>query len=662
MRSATDKKAGAILSSMPGSAFLLITAALSPVSASAQAPIAVTRSVSASEIGYALNDWRRLRQSDGFAFSDYARFLNANPGWPGESRMRRAAEKQMRAGEYGASVIAFFRNDKPLTGNGWARYAEALSAAGRTTEAAAAARQAWASPDLSLADEGLIRARYWSALSAADHDRRVDALLFDKKPDTAATALAYASPARRAAFHARIAMLRSDPNSEALYRAVEGQTAQDAGLLMDRLRFFKDTYRNSPGARALAARPHRFVHRPADVERWYDMLLILARDAWNAGAWSQAHAIASQVDDAVPPGTDVSDLSYAVRDNYTSLTWLAGQAALTGTRNYAAAARAFDQYAHGGRSLQVTTKGYYWAGRAMSYAGRSAEANQYFARAAAYPELFYGQLALERLGRSVPAPGGLPTMLVTPAQRSAFAANRLAKAIELTQQQGRRDETALFVRALAESLKSDGERVLAVELGQRLGRPDLAVWTARAARNAGTPFYYRQAFPTHSASVPGGRLWSLVHGITRQESSFDRSAVSHAGARGLMQLMPGTASDEARKAGVGYDFGRLTSDPAYNVLLGSNHAQRLVTRYDGNYVLAVAAYNAGGGNVNKWIARFGDPRSGNVDVLRWIEQIPFMETRGYVQRVLENSVVYDRMNATSQSASLSHFLGKSRPG
>ena len=367
-------------------------------------------------------------------------------------------------------------------------------------------------------------------------------------------------------------------------------------------------------------------------------------------------------DDAFASGTDISNQSYGVRDNYTSLSWLAGQAALTGTRNYSAAAAEFAKYARGGRSLQVTTKGYYWAGRAMAYASRGADANRYFQQAAAYPELFYGQLALERLGRDIPSPGGLPTMLVTPAQRSAFAGNRLAKALEVVSQQGRRDEATLFTRALAESLTNNSDRVLAVELGQRLNRPDVAVWVARSARNDGSPFYYRPAFPTHNASVPSGRVWSLVHGITRQESSFDRSVVSHAGARGMMQLMPGTAGEEARKASVGYSLARLTSDPSYNVALGTNHARRLLSRYDGNYVLAVAAYNAGPGNVNKWIARYGDPRRGNVDILRWIEQIPFMETRGYVQRVLENSAVYDQMNSSTQNANLSHFLGKSRPG
>jgi soluble lytic murein transglycosylase len=654
------------MSSMRHLAFILLLGAAPAASVSAQTANPVpygARTVTATEIGYALNDWRRLRASDGYAFADYARFLNSYRDWPEESRMRSAAEKQMRSGEFAPTVIAFFANDKPKSGNGWARYAEALAASNRTADANNAAREAWASSDLSATDEGLIRTRFWSALTAADHDRRTDALLFAKKASDAERAMAYGAPNRRAAFAARVAMQRSDPNSDALYRAAEGQLASDAGLLMDRLRFLKDTYRNVSGARATAARPHNFTYRPADPERFYDMLLSLAQSAYGEGQYQQAYDIARQLDDSFAPGTDISAQSYGVRDNYTSLSWLAGQAALSGLRRYGDAATMFVKYSNGGKSLQVTSKGLYWAGRALGYANRSAEANGYFARAAAYPELFYGQLAHERLGRALPVPGALPTLLVMPAQRTAFQNNRLARAVEVLNGQGRRDETTLFVRALSESLTNDADRVLAVELGQRIGRPDIGVWVARAARNNGSAFYYRPAFPTHAGGVPSGKIWSLAHGITRQESSFDRSVVSHAGARGLMQLMPGTAAMEARRAGVGYDLGRLTSDPAYNVQLGSNHIVRLVGNYDGNFVMAAAAYNAGPGNVSKWVKRFGDPRNPNVDILRWIEQIPFMETRGYVQRVLENSVVYDRMNpSTNQSASLSTFLGRSRAG
>ena len=630
-------------------------AAQTPVSAAAQ-----------TDINYALADWRRLRQSGGYAFADYARFLITNPGWPGETAMRRAAERQMRAGEHAPTVLAFFRSELPETGNGWARLAEAYATTGRQAEAMNAAREAWASDDLPAQDETAIAARYWSSFTAADHDRRVDSLLFAKKVDAAARAAAYATPTRRAAFNARIAMQRSSPDADALYRSVEAQTAADAGLLMDRLRFLKDTYRNQSGARWLAARPHNFTYRPADPDRWYEMLLILARAAWADRQYRQAYDIARQVDDAFPAGVDISMKPLGIRDKYTSLTWMAGEAAMSGMQQPALAIAQFAKYAKGGRSLQVTSKGLYWAGRAALYAGRGSEANAYFASAAAYPELFYGQLALERLGRSVPAPGGLPTMLATDAQRAAFHQKRLVRATRLLGQQGRRDEQALFVRALAESLDTQADRVLAAELSQVIYRQDLAVWTARAARNSGEAFYFRPAYPTVGSSVPGGRMWSMTHGITRQESSFDRSAVSHAGARGLMQLMPGTAREQAGKMGLSYDFGRLTQDPAYNVMLGSAYYSRLLNMWGGNHVLAVASYNAGAGNVRKWVNAYGDPRHTGTDVVRWIERIPFMETRGYVQRVLENSVVYDKLNPTQVASAtpvhLSSYLGKSRPG
>jgi soluble lytic murein transglycosylase len=626
---------------------------------------AATGSAAVNDINYSLGDWRRLRASEGYRFADYARFLISNPGWPEETKMRRWAEKAMVPGENALQVIAFFRSEQPRTGNGFARLAEAYAATGKPAEAAAAARDAWASSDLSIDDQNRIGGRFWSSLTTADHDRRVDALLFDKKASDAQRALGYASPARRAAFAARIAMQTSAANADQLYKAVEAQVPSDAGLLMDRLRFLKDTYNNAAGARALAARPHNFTYRPADPERFYDMLLILARDAWGDRNYHQAYDIARQVDDSFQPGADINLQSYGVRDNYTSLTWTAGEAAMSGLNRYSDAAQQFLKYSKGGRSLQVTTKGLYWAGRALLYANRGGEANGYFTQAAAYPELFYGQLSLERLGRAVPAPAGLPTMLATDAQRAAFQQKRLVRATRLLGQQGRRDEQALFVRALAEDISTEADRVLAVELGQQIGRPDLGVWTARSARNNGTAFYFRPAFPTHSARLPGGRMWSMTHGITRQESSFDKSAVSFAGARGMMQLMPGTAREQAGKMGIAYDYGRLTTDPAYNVSLGSAYYARLLDTWGGNHVLAVASYNAGAGNVRKWVRAYGDPRQPGADVVRWIERIPFMETRGYVQRVLENSVVYDNLNpqvASRGGVHLSTYLGKSRPG
>lgn len=654
-----------MMSSMSRFALLLPLMLMTGASASAQMParqFVPGPAPTYTDLNASIADWRRLRQSSGYSFANYAYFVVRNPGWPGEAAMRRNAEKALRIGENPATILAFFHNNAPTTGNGHAQLALALLANGRSNEALAAARNAWGSGDLGPDHEQQLYARFGGSLSWAEHEARTDGLLFEKKPGEAQRFVALTSPARRAAFGARIAMQSNAPDAEARFQQVAGQTARDAGLLMDRLRYLR-ARGYGQAARQLAAQPHAFAYRPQDPERFFELLLVLAEEAAADRQFATAYNIARQVDDALAAGTDLSTQSLGVRDKYTSLTWLAGKTALDRLSKPQDAMGLFDRYSRGGRSLQVLTKGAYWAGRAALAAGQAGASMSYFQRAAIYPELFYGQLALERMGRNVPAPIYSQPVPASDPNRSAFNGSRLVQATRLLGQQGQRQDQALFVRALAESLKNDSQRAMAVEFGQQIGREDLPVWVARTARNNGSMFYVRQAFPSHPLSSRASRP-ALVNGITRQESSFDRSAVSHAGARGLMQLMPGTAQEQAGKMGYGYDFSRLTSDPAYNVMLGSAYFQRLLNMWDGNVPLAVASYNAGAGNVRKWIRAYGDPR-GNVDVLKWIEAIPFLETRGYVQRVIENSVVYDSMNPQAQHRSamhVSHYLGKSRPG
>jgi soluble lytic murein transglycosylase len=635
---------------------------LAPLSAPAAAQ--ANSQAGVYDINYALADWRRLKASDRYSFADYARYVNANPGWPNETGIRRSAEKAMRPGENASTVYAFFRSTEPTSGNGWARLAEADLTLGRPAEALAAARSAWVSADLSAYDEQSLFARFGSQFTAADHDKRVDALLFAKKASDAYRMLPWSTPARRAAFQARIAMQARQPDAEARYQAVIGQVTTDAGLMMDRARYLRDSG-YVQASRDLFARSHNFTYRPADPDRFLDMMSLLAREAASERQWQTAYDIGRQVDDAFTPGADISLKSYGIRDEYTTIVWTAATVALERMNRPRDAIALFEKYAGAGRSLQVKTKGWYWAGRAASQGGDPMRGRTYFERASATPELFYGQLALERLGRIVPAPAAAPSLAVTDAQRQAFYQKRLVRAVRLLGQQGLWAEQSLFIRALSENLDNDADRLLAIEMAGQVYRPDLAVWTARSARNAGSAFYYKASYPTHTNGVPSGRMWSLVNGITRQESSFDRAAVSGANARGMMQLMPGTAREQAGKMGLGYDYARLTSDPSYNVMLGSAYFQRLVNTWDGNYPLAVASYNAGAGNVRKWVNAYGDPR-GNVDIVSWIEKIPFEETRGYVQRVLENTVVYDRLNPSlpgPQPVHISAYLGKSsRPG
>jgi soluble lytic murein transglycosylase len=349
-------------------------------------------------IASTLESWRALRQSNGYRFADYASFLIANPDWPDATRMRGWAEKAMQPGENAGTVLAFFAAEKPKTGNGWARLAEAYASSGQSGPALDAARHAWSSPDLSGPDEQAIWSHFGSSLTRADSDARVDALLFAKRPDDAARFLSMTTPERQAAFAARIAMQQNASDADSRYRAVMGSVTSDAGLMMDRLRYLRAN-NSEAAAQQLAAREHKFTTKPADAERFMDMLIELAGEAQGDRNWRTAFDIASQSDDLLPAGTKPADQPMAIRDDYTTLAWLAGSVALDRMNRPSDALSMFYSYASGGRSLQVKTKGYYWAGRAALASGHLQDANAYFQSAAAYPELFYGQLALERLAR-----------------------------------------------------------------------------------------------------------------------------------------------------------------------------------------------------------------------------------------------------------------------
>lgn len=631
-----------------------------------QAPVRMQPPVQAytgAAIGPALSRWRSLRQSDGHPFASYASFLTSYRGWPGEDAMRRTAERAINDSTAPRDVVYFFRNMPPTTAVGHARHALALQAVGQTNEAREAARRAWHAGVLPRDVEDRLLAFFSASLGPADHDRRLETLLDNGDLVSAQRTLAFASGPRRPVYEARIALQTRAPDAMSRVTALGLSGNGDAGLMIDRANWLRNTGQ-SMTARALLAQPRVITVRPQNVEKYYETLLSMAKAAANDQQWSTAYQIASQIDDAYVAGTDVSAQSYGERDEYTSLAWLAGTTALNQLGRAADAAGMFERYAKAARSPQTRAKGFYWAGRALAQSGQHQRANGFFTQAAAYPDQFYGQLSLERLGRPVPTPR--MGIAVSPAARAAFARNDLALATRLLGQQGQREDQTTFIRALADRLDTDEERVLAGELASQIGRPDLAVWVARQARNHGETHYTRASFPEVPTPPAYSRYRTLSHAIMRQESSFDRTAMSPVGARGMMQLMPATARETAGKLGMSYDQSRLTSDPQYNIMLGSKYFSDLMNNY-GNYApLAVAAYNAGPGNVRKWIRERGDPRQPSVDVIRWVEEIPFFETKNYVHRVLENAVVYDTMNP-SQAGSppqnrLSHYLGKRSPG
>lgn len=613
----------------------------------------------------AVERWKLLTSSNRFGFSDYSTFVLTYPGFPDEEKLSRYAELALeRASADAGRVAAYFDRKPPLTNAGRAQYALALMALGRP-EAREAARAAWRGGVMSDAAESAILSSWGTSLTLDDHDARMDALLWAGAPEQAARQLVWVSPARKAIDGARLAAMQGgDP-----FGAVAGVSGQqlnsDPGFVFQRVRQLRKSGQGAAARSLLANRP-LLARMPLDREKWVEELLINARAAANAGDARSAMRIAAGIDDAFAPGEDVSQAAYELRDDYTSLMWLGGTQGWFNTGDYAGAAPLFWRYGAAARTPGTRSKGFYWAGKAAARAGNQAEARRYFEMAAQYADQFYGLLALERLGRPVPTFATDSTAQVSPDERSRFYAQPLTLAVREVARGADWRTTIRFFKEVAEQQQSEGQHMMVAQLARDLGRRDLGVIVGQAAAARGFLDFQHIAFPL--IPVPPGHesKWTAIHAISRQESQFAQNAMSHAGARGLMQLMPATANEQAGKLGMSYSTQALIDDASYNIMLGSGYFQRMLDYYGGSWPLAVAAYNAGPGNVNKFLRANGDPRNGGVDWIDWIERIPLSETRNYVQRVLENAVVYDAMNpqfARYRGANpMSYYIGKREPG
>ena len=609
-------------------------------------------------VAQGIERWKVLTTSDRFGFGAYSSFLLSYPGFPEEEKLRGYAEKalDLESPDY-RQLVTFFDRFPPLTNPARARYAMALAAQGRP-EARSVALTAWRGGPMSDSAEASLYSLLSSSLTPADHDARMDALLWAGTAEAAARQMVYVSSAARPGFMARLAMVQGS-SPAMLGLPVPGDALRDPGFVYASVRQARRMGNSYGAVQMLATRPPA-QKQPLDPEKWIAELLSTARSADSASAVR----IAASIDDTFPPGTDVSRMKYKIRDDYTSLMWLGGTKALWSLGNASSAAPLFYRYGSAAQTPQTRAKGFYWAGRAAARAGDTSGANRYFEMAATHPTAFYGMLALERLGRPIPPLTNAPTQTPTPAERSAFMAKPITAAVREVARDGDWRTTVRFFREISDQAVSEGDHVLVAELATTLGRRDLGVILGQAAHSEGMANFQKISYPL--IPTPGGSNWTMVHAISRQESQFSMNAVSHAGARGLMQLMPGTAREQAGKIGLAYDSSALMTDASYNLRLGDAYFARMMDYFGGSYPLAVAAYNAGPGNVNKFLRANGDPRQGSVDWIDWIERIPLTETRNYVQRVLENAVVYEAMNPSraryTGSQPLSRFIGKRTTG
>ena len=581
--------------------------------------------------------WEILANSESLSFDSYAGFLLAYPGFPREDLLRTRAENALdREPASSQKLVAYFRTHPPLTNPARARDALALAAL-QQPEAAKVARDAWRSGEMSAPSEAYLAGMFGAQFSQADHDARMDALLWQNDAEAAVRQIMNTSAQNRGLYMARLALLQGQTPSRAGLTVPAGAQS-DLGYIYNLTRYYRTTRQAGMANSLLSNRQP--ANAPAfDADALIKEMLVNAR----TGGARAAQRIAASVDDLFAPGTDVSKGSFRLRDDYTSLMWLGGTKAMWDLRDGNAAAPLFYRYGAAARTPQTRSKGFYWAGYAARKGGDIGAATRYFEEAAQYPEYFYGLLAAEALGRPLPQFANAPAAMPTAEERAAFQASPLVAAVESIARGGVDWRTArYFFVALVDGAQTPGEMALIGDLASRVGLPELAVVVGRTAPEKNFSGFQRVGFPT--VEIPQGADWTWVHAISRQESEFDERRISHAGARGVMQLMPGTAREQAGKLSMRYVQSNLLNAPQYNITLGDAYFARMLSYYDGSYPLAVAAYNAGPGNVNKWLRRNGDPRRSGMDWVEWIERIPIFETKNYVARVLENATVYEIMH------------------
>ena len=632
-------------------AFLASSALAIPSVAAAQGN--VRNSMVAQQSSAALSRWEYLTRSETLPFSEYAGFINSYPGFPKQELIQRRAEDALdRDAVAPQTLVAFFDSNPPISNGAKARYALALATVNRP-EAFDTARAAWRGGTMSGPSEAYMQGLFGQRFSAEDQDARMDALLWQGNLEAASRQIVLVSHAYRQMAQARLAMLQgSSPSQSAL--PVPANAMNDSGYVFNLAKHYRSTSQSSQAANLLANRGN-FTKPAFDSASFVSEALRVAQSA----DASQAARIASKVDDLFVPGYDVSNGSFTLRDKYTDLMWLGGTKALWSLGDGRQAAPLFYRYGTAAKTPLTRSKGFFWAGRAASRAGDQAGAKRYWEMAAEYPDYYYGQMALSQLGRSVPTFAQIPAVQITQQQRAAFEADPVVVAIRslVNNRRDWRTERALF-EAVAQNADTPAEMAMVADLARSTGLDEMAVVAGMVAGEHGYHGFERLGFPT--VETHSGANWTMVHAIARQESEFDRNRVSHAGARGMMQLMPGTAQEEAGKLGISYMSANLTGSPGYNIRLGDAHFARLMDRYGGAYPLAIAAYNAGPGRVNQWLRLNGDPRTGAVDWATWIEKIPAnFETRYYVMRVIGNAVTYANMNpdkSASYERDIAHYL------
>jgi peptidoglycan lytic transglycosylase len=568
----------------------------------------------------------RLLAPGGATADEITDFMAQSPDWPNQALLERRRQEAIAADPDLASTLAQCGSNKLTLLATLLHCAEALATAGRHVEAAEDARRAWVG---GIGDEVEFLRRWSGAMGPEDNWERFQKLV---RPDAAAAArlLPRLDAPHRLAAEARLALQRDATNAEVLLGSVPTALRREPGMMLDHARWLRRADRTTD-ALALWQRAGEAAQREAPADElsgfWTERNL-LARRLLRDGNAAKAYALANRHGEIAA-------------DQVLDAEFLAGFIALRRLKDPPAAQRHFRVLADSSKAAITQARAHYWLARAIAATGGDPKPE--YQRATVWPTTFYGQLAALALGDDATQLAARITALHDPPytrdQVLAFTEREVVRAAAMLVVWNDPRRARAFLLRMDELAPDAPDRALTARFALRLGLPDTAVFIARRMGRDGLALP-EAGWPVAAEPPDGPVDTSVVLGLIRQESSFDIAAISPSGARGLMQLMPFTAQAVSKQIGTATSLVSLTSDPAHNMRLGTEYLHQMLDRFDNSLPLAIAAYNAGPHRVDEWLVENGDPRIGPIEMLDWLELIPINETRNYVQRVLENVVVY----------------------
>ena len=585
---------------------------------------AAYRLVGLDLLAHDLITWTRLRGEDE-PFADYVAFQAEHTDWPGMDRVRARGEAAIDDDTDPNLILSWMEGHDPETGMGGYRLALAQRAVGQTEVARETIRRIWLRYGLTEQENDLILAAFGPDLADL-HVQRADAMLWRWKTDDAERLFSLLPADQRALMEARVALIRKSPDWGAKLQAVPVALLNDVGLAYDRFNFLSDRGDRTDAITIL-------LERSTDVSllsqpyRWSSWRRSHARWEMREGRYDSAYRLAAQ-----------HHLTPADGESYADLEWLAGYVALRFLNRPEVALRHFLALQAAVESPISDGRAGYWLGRTYEALGDSVNADAAYSEAAEHQTAFYGLLAGEKLGQSLDL-SILGYEDFPDFSGSLLSQDQFVRAAFYLLDADERGSAVLFFAQLGRTLDRTSLGTLGEELLRR-NEPFFALLIGKSATTRGI-ILPALLFPMHDLREMDLPVEpELALSIARRESEFNPVVGSAVGALGLMQLMPGTAEDVANELGLPYSRGRLTADWQYNATLGSQYLAGLEEQFGPTPVMIAAGYNAGPRRPREWMEERGDPRLGEVDVIDWIEMIPFRETRNYVQRVTESLPIY----------------------